>query len=129
MCKDKWNSLNSNYKIKLEQIIAKGQLIILICGIYHLKKKNVSIWPNNSIDNFISWLWYFKRRMLSMFFDILKMWIVKVTNLTYRQKKTYQTSIFMDSYITKDYFVHSMSILNRFQDSYEVLKKIQDFVS
>ncbi len=39
MCKDKWNSLNSNYKIKLEQIIAKGRVIILIFVIYHLKKK------------------------------------------------------------------------------------------
>ncbi len=73
MCKDKWNSLNSNYKITLEQIIAKGQVIILIYGIYHLKKKNVSICPGNSIDNFISWLRPFKRKMLSMFFDILKM--------------------------------------------------------
>jgi hypothetical protein len=39
MCKDKWNSLNSNYKIKLEKIIAKGQVIILIYGNYHLKKR------------------------------------------------------------------------------------------
>jgi hypothetical protein len=73
MCKDKWNSLNSNYKIKLEQIIAKGQVIILIYGNYHLKKKIVSICLDNSIDNCISWLRPFKRRKLLMFFNILKM--------------------------------------------------------
>jgi hypothetical protein len=61
--------------------------------------------------------------MLSMFFDILKMWIVKVIDLTYHEKKTHMMSIFMDSYITKNYFMHSMSILNRFQDSYEILEK------
>jgi hypothetical protein len=75
-----------------------------------------------------------------MFFDILKMWIVKVIDFTYRQKKTHKMSMFMDNYITKDYSMHSMSILNRFQDSYKVLeknprlcflrkKKVQGFIS
>jgi hypothetical protein len=52
-----------------------------------------------------------------MFFDILKMWIMKVIDLTYCQKKTHEMSIFMDIYITKYYFMHNTSILNRFQDS------------